>query len=395
MRTDIVTDIVIVGGGAIGLAAAWRLALAGVGVIVVDGRSASPRATKAAAGMLAPSFERAERHAVAASSPALADLSLASLRMWAGFAPELEAASGQSIDFRDDGILGVATTDAEADALTRQAELMAAAGVGAELLDGRAARALEPLLAEGVIAGLLAREEAQVDPVLLVEALETAVRRAGVQIVHAIASVFENGPDGSGVRMRLASGGAISADRAIVSTGAGAFARRLSGNASIVTPVKGEALAFAPGAAVPRRVIRGRNAYICPRQDGRVVIGATERPGDASLETDDERVDGLRAAATRIVPAFERANESSRWAGLRPVAPDGAPIIGPAAGDPRVIYAIGHYRNGILLAPATAEIIRACATANSPEWPKPFLPDRFATPARKLALPSAPSSAAR
>jgi glycine/D-amino acid oxidase-like deaminating enzyme len=125
-----------------------------------------------------------------------------------------------------------------------------------------------------------------------------------------------------------------------------------------VFPVKGEALALARPSSAPSRVIRTRSAYLCPKADGRVIVGATEIVRDRSLTTDGARIDALKAGAVRAAPVLASAREIERWAGLRPATADGLPIIGPAPEGPKgLLYALGHYRNGVLLAPATAEAL--------------------------------------
>ncbi len=158
------------------------------------------------------------------------------------------------------------------------------------------------------------------------------------------------------VNARLFDGETLAAACVVIATGA-----RVAGLADLpkgaAFPVKGEALAIKRPASGPNRVVRTSSAYLCPKADGRVVIGATEVPGDWSLNADDARVEALKKGAAFAFPALKDAVEVERWAGLRPATKDGAPIIGPAPETQGVIFALGHYRNGILLAPATADAI--------------------------------------
>ena len=154
--------------------------------------------------------------------------------------------------------------------------------------------------------------------------------------------------------VRLASGEFLAGEAVILATGA-----RIDGlgalPAGAVFPVKGEALALAGRLT---RVVRTRSAYLCPKADGRLIVGATQIPRDTSLTTDDARIGRLIAGARRAVPSFAAAQEIERWAGLRPATADGLPIIGPATDGPMGLhYALGHYRNGVLLAPATADAL--------------------------------------
>ncbi|MEO1015900.1 MAG: glycine oxidase ThiO [Pseudomonadota bacterium] len=382
------TGTAIIGGGAIGLSIAWELAAAGEAVAVIDGRSAVPRATKAAAGMLAPSFEGAEPHLLGGAPAALRDFSLASLRAWPGYAEALREASGIDVDYRPEGVLGVALDEAGAERLAAQAAAMEAAGVTSERLDAKATREFEPHLSEAVIGGLFALEEGQVDPILLVAALEAAARRAGAEVRQGVVARLT--PEKGALRLTLASGGLFFADRVVVAAGAGVFAEAAGMPPGVVQPVKGDALALkVADARGPSRVIRGAGAYICPKSDGRIVIGATEVSGHDRLDPDANEVARLRARAERIAPLLARAHEASRWAGLRPGTPDAAPVIGPLSGrDERIIFAVGHYRNGVLLAPATARMVAERLLGGTGDWPAAFSPDRFLersmTPDRKL-----------
>lgn len=359
-------DVLILGAGVIGASIAWRLAAAGLDVVVVDAGAAggTPPATLASAGMLAPSFERAH---LGAETP-LAAFSRESLRQWADFAAALEAASGLSVDFDRRGVLAVAFDEAGLAALRQS--------TAGEALSGDAARALEPALAPEVIGAVFSAGDAQVDPLLVARALDVAMAGAGVRALRGRRAVAIEG--GDGYRVLLDDGARLSAGLVVIATGA-----RLPAGAPLadgaVFPVKGEAYAAARPAAGPWRVIRSAGAYLCPKADGRVFVGATELPGETGLDVRADAIDALAAAAAKAAPAMRGARELSRWAGLRPATADGAPIIGSSAttGD-RLFYALGHYRNGVLLAPATAAALAALILGGAPA-PAAFSPDRFAS----------------
>jgi len=370
------TDIAIVGGGVIGLSIAWRLAAAGADVVVVDAGAAAPPASLAAAGMLAPSFELAGE----ADGGPLLDLSVESLEDWPGFARALQAATGQDVDLKLNGILGVAFDAAAARSLEARAAGMARAGREARLLDGRDARAAAPGLADGVVAGLFAPGEGQADPTRLLPALAAAAEAAGVRRARThIARVKRSAAgyallDGAGATVAAARRVVIATGAATVDLGDSPFPP--------VRPVKGEALALAPpapDAPRPPHVIRSAHAYLCPKADGRVVVGATEIEGDTGLAPDPARIEALKAAAVEVFPPLADYAEADRWAGLRPGTPDGAPILGPAGEAPGLVFALGHHRNGILLAPATARRITAYLQgAEDAGLFAVFEPDRFA-----------------
>lgn len=336
-------DVIIVGGGVIGLMTGWMLARKGVDALVVD--SGAPAATDAAAGMLAPSFEGS----LHGGGDALGAFSAKSLARWREIAPLLAAASGVDIDFDERGVLCAALDDMEARVFE--------AGAGdSERLDRAGVLALEPSLSSAVRCGWFARCDGQVDPRRVRKALRRAVARDGAALRLGQRVLAVEITDGRAGGVVLDNGERLAARKVVIATGA-----RIEGVASLpkgaVFPVKGEAIAVERIEGSPNRVVRTGGAYFCPKSDGRLVIGATEIPGDRSLNTDERRLRDLRAAAEAAFPALEKATEIERWAGLRPATYDGAPIIGPAPATPGVIYALGHYRNGILLAPATADAV--------------------------------------
>jgi glycine oxidase len=344
------SGLVVIGGGIIGLAVAWRLAHQGLRPRVLD--AGSPGATRAAAGMLAPSFETA-------SGP-LADplfaFSRQSLALWRDFAAELEAESGVTIDYRADGVLGVATNPAEGAALARRAERLSGLGVRVETLGSDDIARLEPSLAPGLQSGVFAPEDGQVDPRRVLTALQCALERRGVAIERFEVKRID---ERSGrIVITETSGADLVAEKAILA--AGSFAHKIAGARSPrgfrIFPVKGEALAL-QGAPL-RHVVRSDGAYLCPKADGRTVIGATSLPNDETSEVDEARIAALRVRAEALCAALRALPEQERWSGLRPATEDGAPIIGPDPEGPEsLFYALGHYRNGVLLAPATAAAI--------------------------------------
>lgn len=356
-------DIIVAGGGVIGMMAAWRLQKAGFATLVLD--SGGPAATNAAAGMLAPSFEKALHHA----GEALSAFSGESLKRWRTTARELEAACGAAIDFDDSGILSVAFSDDEA------GELRADHG-GGRILQRKTALELEPGLSPSIVSARLAAGEGQVDPRKALAALGEAFRREGGRVRRGAAVAGVVASKALGVALR--SGERLYAEKIVIATGA-----RIAGVARLpkgaLFPVKGEALAITNNRFGPRRVIRTRRAYLCPKSDGRVVIGATEIPGDWTITTHAPRIGDLRKGADAAFRSLVPAVEVERWAGLRPATRDGAPVIGPAPDGPAgVFYALGHYRNGVLLAPATADAIAEWAkTGAAPSSVAAFSAARF------------------
>jgi glycine oxidase len=359
-------DVIIAGGGVIGLTAAFRLQREGLKTMVVD--SGAPAATMAAAGMLVPSFE-ASLHGAAS----LGDFGEKSLEAWRTLASTLEAESGMSIDFDLSGVLVVSFPDDGPEGFEADHEGGAALGA-AQLF------ALEPVLSRAASGARMAPNEGQVDAQRARRALEIAFAKRGGALLRGKAadSLIIDGGRVSGVM--LADGERFGAGAVIVATGAGRGLGRLAAGA--IYPVKGEALALARPAAGPAHVIRTTHAYLCPKADGRLIVGATSIPHDRSLNTDEGRLEALLNGAVRAVPALEKATLLASWAGLRPATADGAPIIGRHSADPEgLFYALGHHRNGVLLAPATADALARLILGGAPDPALAALsPDRFPNP---------------
>lgn len=361
-------DIAVAGGGVIGLTLARALAAAGARVAVIDAGARVPAATQAAAGMLAPSFEYGEQPK--ALGEALYDFGARGLALWRDYAPMLEEETGVFIDYRPTGMLGVAYDERGAAQLREQAAQTAALGGAAKMISGDEARAMEPALSREVAAALHAPDDAQVDPRRLTAALKASLAKLKAPNVTArLVSIERNG---AGYSLAGAEGERFEADKVVLASGA------VSGlaPAGLVHPVKGEATAVAMADGVIARVVRAPGAYLCPKAECRLVIGATEEIGRQDLRVDPAAVAGLRANAAKAVPALEAAAELERWAGLRPGTPDGAPILG-VDGEGRFL-ALGHYRNGVLHAPIAAAAMAALILGRDvPVDLAPFAPDRF------------------
>jgi glycine oxidase len=372
-------DVVIVGGGVIGLAVGWRAAAAGLRVAVVDPRPARG-ATDVAAGMLAPVTEAAY------GEQALLALNLASARRYPSFAAELTEASGRPNGYRETGTLAVAVDADDRAALRDLHAFQADLGLTARWLTGREARALEPMLAPGVTGGLLVEDDHQVDNRVLAAALLAAADRAGVDLWRCRATeVLLAGDRVIGVR--LDDDDVLSAGQVVLA--AGCWSARIGGLPEAlrppVRPVKGQILRLRvppdhPGflGRTVRGTARGNHVYLVPRADGEVVVGATvEEQGFDTRVTAGGVYDLLRDAR-ELLPGVSELTLVEAAAGLRPGTPDNAPILGPAP-VPGLVYATGHHRNGMLLAPITADAITAYLTGGAlPEVAAPFTHARFA-----------------
>jgi glycine oxidase len=384
-------DVAIVGGGVIGLASAWRLAGRGVSVAVVDPAPGSG-ASGVAAGMLAPVTE------ARLGEEALLRLNHASWARWPDFAAEVTSASGRSIGYRADGTLMVALDADDRAVLDDLASRHRAMGLAVEPLRGREARRLEPGLAPGVRSGLLATGERSVDPAALVAALVSAASADGVVMVPAPVERLVTTPAGdrvTGVMVRPGAAGPgpgsgptriIEADTVVLAAGcrSGTIAGVPDHVRPPVRPIKGQVLTLRqpPGDPLVTRTVRGivhrSSIYLVPRDDGRVIVGATvEERGWDTGTTAGGAYELLRDALT-VVPGLDDAELVAVRAGLRPGSPDDLPMIGPSGVDGLVI-ATGHHRNGILLTPVTADAVVAAVSGEPvPDEAAACDPRRFA-----------------
>ena len=363
-------DVAIVGGGVVGLAAAWRLAAAGAEVVVIDAGSERPAASRVAAGMIAPTGEASwgeEDLLVAARESA---------RRWPEWARELSTAAGRELPYRRCGSLHVALDRDEAAELRRRAELHVRLGLPTRALLPSNARRLEPGLATGLAAAIEAPDEAEVDPRELLAALTAATDAAGVRRVHARAERVDPGAG----RVEFGEAGVVEAPTVVVATGAWGGDDLLPVRLRPpVRPVKGEILRLRaePSALPCERIVVGERFYVVPRANGEVVVGATVEELGFDLRVTAGGVHELLREAYRALPELAELELIESAAGLRPGTPDNAPIVGELA--PGLLFAGGLYRNGILLAPLVAETVAALATGRPPPpAAAPLGPGRFA-----------------
>ena len=387
-------DVVVVGGGVIGLGIAWRSALAGLRVQVLDpglaGRPDRPAppgpdakwASWAAAGMLAPVAE------IHYGEETLLALNLDAAARWPAFAAELEELSGLPVGYRRTGTLLIARDADDNAALEDLYRYQLGVGVEVERLGSRACRELEPRLSPRVRGGVHVPGDHQVDNRALVVALGAACGRAGVTFTaEGAAEVVVERGRAAGVR--LASGGTVAAGATVLAAGcwSGSVGGLPDGLLPPVRPVKGQLLHLRGPASPPLldRVLRGLDVYLVPRADGRVVVGATsEERGFDTVPTAGAVHDLLRDAVELLPDVAELAFEEVAT-GLRPASPDNAPLLGPSGLDGLVV-ATGHYRNGILLTPATAETIaELLTTGETPKVIAPFDPGRLRPAAEAAA----------
>lgn len=387
-------DVLVVGGGIIGLVTAWRAAQRGLVTTVVDPEPGGG-AARVAAGMLAAVTE------LHYGEEALLDLNLASAARYPDFAAELEEASGQEIGYRACGTLAVAL-DADDRANLRELHaLHQRCGLDSQWLSGRECRRLETMLAPSVRGGLRVDGDHQADPRRLATALLLACERAGVRFVRVPAARIETGGDrADGVT--LVDGSAVPAGQTVLATGS--YASRLEGLppelVPPVRPVKGQVLrlrmprsAYGPFLSrTVRAVVRGGHVYLVPRASGELVIGATSEETGWETTVTAGGVYELLRDAHELVPGLTELPLTETSAGLRPASPDNAPLLGPTA-LPGLHLATGHHRNGVLLTPVTGDAMgELLTTGELPEQARPFTPARFT---RGLPPQAAPTGSER
>ncbi|MFF3321881.1 glycine oxidase ThiO [Streptomyces sp. NPDC002889] len=380
-------DVLVIGGGIIGLVTAWRAAQRGLRVTVAD-PDPGGGAAQVAAGMLAAVTE------LHYGEQTLLALNLESARRYPAFVAELQDASGERLGYRACGTLAVAL-DADDRAHLRELHaLQRRSGLESEWLTGRECRRLEPMLAPGVRGGLRVDGDHQVDPRRLAGALVVACERAGVELRRTWAQrlVVAGGRATGAV---LADGGESAAGQVVLA--GGSLSGRLDGVPDEVLPpvrpVKGQVLRLTvPRPYAPflsrtvRAVVRGSHVYLVPRENGELVVGATSEELGWDITVTAGGVYELLRDAHELVPGITELPLTETRAGLRPGSPDNAPLLGPTA-LPGLLLATGHHRNGVLLTPVTGDVLSAVlATGELPDEARPFTPLRFsAVPQEQVA----------
>jgi glycine oxidase len=365
--------IVIVGAGIAGLAIGWRLAERGQSVEIVERGIAGRAATWASAGMLAPGAE------LGVESDALATFAREAKAKWDAFAKELESASGRTIGYSRLGSLIVAKTDGRATVLQTLARELSNKGTAATWLPAPEMRACEPLLSSELKGALHIAGDAQVDNRVLGDALGAALAKHKT-VLRENCDVRSLLIAGGAVREVITSQGNIAADAVVLACGA--WMNLIGGLAPDilppVKPAKGQMAALEPpaGAVLPRFLIWSEDVYLVPRRE-RLFVGATVEDANFDASVTREARDTLLGAAARIVPSLSRWRLAEMWAGLRPRAPDDAPVLGatPVAG----LYVAGaQFRNGILFAPAVADAMCGLVLGEAPSSKiEAFDPRRF------------------
>jgi glycine oxidase len=376
-RSAVTTDVAIVGAGLIGCGVAYELAKRGVAVTVLDRAEPARAASWAGAGMLAPFSE-------ATPDAALVALCRDSLERYPAFVAELRERTGVDARFRREGTLHVALDEAKLAELAVHAQTFRANGGAVAMLDRAAALAREPLLAKDCAGGLFVANEAQVDNRRLGRALVAACESLGVRFERVDGVALE--ADARRVRGLRTAYGFRAAP--VVINAAGAWAGELPGvpaRARVpVHPVAGEMLALAVPRGAMRALVWLGHRYLVPRDDGRLLVGATVEARGFDARVTAAGLHDLLDAALAVAPALASFAVVETWAGLRPGSPDGRPYLGPTALDGYFV-AGGHYRNGILLTPVSAQLLAELVVEGSCAALAPFAPGRVTEAAALVA----------
>jgi glycine oxidase len=365
-------DVAVVGAGVIGLSIAWRLALRGLSVAVFERATVGAGASLAATGMLA---------AAAEHEPGCHDLlalALESQRQWRQFRADLEAQSGQDIDFRESGTLVVALGRDEVERLRFRHDLHRRCALPTRWLGGAEVRVLEPALRPSVAAGLYCADDHQVDPRLVMTALRAAFVAAGGRLIEhcAVRAVDLAGGRVAGI---VTADGGCRARTVVLTAGAWTGDVLPPGLTVPVRPLKGQALAVrtTPDTGTLTHIVWTEQIHMAPKGDGRLIVGATveERGFDDAITAGG--LYALLEGARRAFPAIEDMAVDGVWTGFRPSSIDDAPILGMSP-IPGLAIATGHHRNGYLLAPATAlAMVALIADGAMPTVAQPFGFERF------------------
>jgi glycine oxidase len=366
--------IIVLGGGIIGLACALELRRRGAEVTLLETGRCGGQASGAAAGMLAPYSENVE------APDAFFTLCRASLSLYPAWQRMVRDVSGAEFEFTECGSLYVAYHEADLLALESRMRWQREYGSSAVLLKGPELFDAEPGLSRSAVAALYTPEESHVYAPDLVMALNTACVQAGVRI-HEELAALELAEWRGRIQVRSQNGGLFEGDQLLVCTGA--WAGELSGKLGIripVQPIRGQICAYAwDGDRTPlKHLLFSSQGYLVQKANGTLVCGASEDVAGFDTRVTDKGIRRLTQWNKKVMPALEHLEPFHRWAGLRPSTLDGRPLIGRLESSDRVLFAAGHYRNGILLSPVTAALIADCAEGKPlADWQQAFRPERF------------------
>ena len=367
------TDVIVVGGGVIGVAVADALAGRGIKVVLLESHHVARGASAGAAGLLAPLVE--------ASGPGpFLELALAGRALFREEAPSIERDTGIDIGYRESGTLRVAEDAAAASELRQRVKWERERGLDVRWLSAAEVAALEPDLRQDLEGALMSADDHQVIAGRLTHALAQRSTQRGAWILEGVGADFLLSV-GHGARAKVV-GVRTSAREEYrsrwVVVAAGAYSSSPYSGIP-VGPVKGQLVYLRARDAVVSHPIFADSVYLAPKADGRLVVGATEEDAGYDTSVSDAVSETLVERACALVPALRAASVDGAWAGLRPATPDRLPVIGAATGTDGLLLATGHFRNGILLSLITGRIIAALVAGEPPPVDiAAFSPARFA-----------------
>jgi glycine oxidase len=364
-------DVVIIGGGVIGLTIARALAQRGVrDVCLVERSSLGAEASFAAGGILAPQAEANARDE-------FFELACRSRELYPEFAAALNEESGIDVELDPTGTLYVAFTEGDLEEIEKRYEWQAKAGLAVEKLAPEQARELEPCIAESVRGALRFPDDVQVENRRLLNALVNSIDKLGISLATEtnVESLTVARGRVTGVQT---SRGVINSPTVIVAAGTWSSTIEHSQTPKI-EPVRGQMICFDAKPALARHVIYSPRGYLVPRRDGRLLAGSTSENAGFTKQVTAGGINHIINNALEISPRVSTLPIVDTWSGLRPRAADGLPVLGPCDEIDGLFYATGHYRNGILLAPVTGELIsEAVVTGLVSPLLAAFSPNRFA-----------------
>ncbi|HUR99158.1 MAG TPA: glycine oxidase ThiO [Pyrinomonadaceae bacterium] len=371
------SEVLIIGGGVIGLSIARALHKKGAGrITVVDRGSIGGEASWAAAGMLAPNIETD-------ASESFHRFGIESLQLYPDFAAALLEETGIDIELDRSGTLCLAFDESEAAELLSIYERQRLSSVHVEHLAGSDIGYLEPSVSALASIALLYPNDWQVENRKLLAALMKFARINGIRILENV-EVSDVSADGVRITGAKTSGGDISSEVIVIATGAWTSLIKIAGVSLPISvkPIRGQMISLHTGTRQIFHVIYSPRGYVVPRADGRVLVGATVEDAGFNKSTTPDGIKSLRHAGAEIIPSFGDLEITGEWSGLRPLAADGLPVIGDLPGYENVFVATAHYRNGILLAPKTAKIIsERIAGGGASSFPESFGVGRFSSAA--------------
>ena len=360
------SDVLIIGAGIIGAACAWRLSQAGLSVRVLDRAAPGGQASQAALGVL--TF-----HGRPDTMPkALRVLALKSSYFFPAVIEELQEAVGERVHFRQEGQLFLAMNDGDLPSLEETLNVNREEGAALERISIEEALRMEPNLNPEIAGALYAPNDAWVDNTALTQAFVRAAQLAGAIFEQADVTAVENG--GGRVTGVRAGENRYEADWVVLS--AGAWSGQIQGVPGVrIRPRRGQA--YSVEGSYFQRVVHSPRGYIVPKGDTQTMLGATVEDVGFDVTNTPRGLGSVSKGAFELSPKLETSTFAGAWAGLRPGTPDDLPLIGPSAGRPNLIIATGHFRNGILLAPITADLVRQLIVGETPGLDlRPYSPDR-------------------